>query len=110
MKEKNIVRKSSKQRRNMSSERSPYSEFLYSVLSPILGGLITVLNVIQFYCINRIQRMEGSRGVNNNNLAYIKSLCVSDIMAGVTMIILKSINPFMKTTFKGISIFLLFIG
>lgn len=96
----------------MSNQRSAYSEFLYSVLSPILGGLIVVLNTIQFYCIHRIQRMEagnGSRGGTNNNLSYIKSLCISDIMAGAIMVILKSMNPFMKTTLKGIFFILMIL-
>ena len=81
-------------------------DFLYTTITPILGGLIIVLNTLQYYCIRRIQRMETGRAggggqASHHNLAYIKSLCASDILAGVTMVVLKSMTPFMKTTLKG---------
>ena len=88
------------------------NNIIYTTITPTLGGLIIVLNTLQYYCIRRIQRMEsgragGGRLASHHNLAYIKSLCASDILAGVTMVVLKSMTPFMKTSLKGDKSFLM---
>ena len=81
--------------------QAPYSNVMYTIVSPVLGALIIILNCSQYFCVKRIQRAEGRGSSASANLVYIKSLCASDILAGVTMVVLKSMDPFMSTTLKG---------
>ena len=78
-----------------------YRTVLYTIVSPILAAFIVLLNGFQYLCIRRIQGMEVRGSSSSSNLVYIKSLCVSDILAGITMVVLKSMDPFMSTTLKG---------
>ncbi|XP_066925856.1 melatonin receptor type 1C-like [Clytia hemisphaerica] len=82
----------------MSSFNTTYSNLLYTTISPIIGTLVVILNSIEYFCIRRIEKLERSQ---STNILYIKSLCISDILAGVFMIILKSMNPFMDNQLKG---------
>lgn len=78
-----------------------YRTVLYTIVSPILAACIVLLNGFQYLCIRRIQGMEVRGSSSSSNLVYIKSLCVSDILAGITMVVLKSMDQFMSTTLKG---------
>lgn len=71
-----------------------YREFLYEILTPMMGGLIIVLNVLELFMILRDKSRKGV------GLVYILNLSISDVFVGLAMIILKIMTPFMKTTLK----------
>ena len=77
---------------------SAYSDAIYTTVTPILGGIVVVLNSLELFMIMKMQKKKRSK--ITNSFIFITNLCVSDIMVGVVMIILKSMDPYMKTDLK----------
>ena len=71
-----------------------YRAFLYEIVTPIMAGLIVVLNIIE---LAMILRNKGRKGVGT---IYILNLSASDVFVGVSMIVLKIMTQFRKTTLK----------
>ena len=80
--------------RKPQSKMSAYSEAIYTTITPLLGGVVVLLNLIEVAMIHKSKRKSA-------NQIYLLSLSFSDIFVGITMIVLKSMDPFMKTTLKG---------
>ena len=80
----------------MGKKMSAYSMAIYTTVTPSLGGVVIVLNIVEIILLLRKSRRNMTMA-----LTYILSLSISDLMVGIVMIILKSMDPFMKTTFKG---------
>lgn len=78
----------------MSKRPTAYGEFVYTHATPALAGIVLLFNVIVVVIIIKKVKMKPS-------LIYILNLCISDTFVGINMIILKSMDPFMKTTLKG---------
>lgn len=68
--------------------------FLYEIVTPIMGGLIVLLNVIEIVCIGRNEKRKKVGTI------YILNLSISDVIVGLMMILLKSMDPFMKDQLK----------
>ena len=79
--------------------KTPYQVALYTTVTPIFGSLILLLNSLELYCLVKLQKTR--QRLSSSSYIYIASLCVADITSGLMMIILKSIDPFMKTSLKG---------
>ena len=71
-----------------------YQSALYQVVTPAMGALAVVLNVIEIGFIVR-RRKTWRLGT-----IYLLNLAVSDVIVGLTMIFLKSMHPFMKRDLK----------
>ena len=78
----------------MAVKMSEYSDFLYTILIPALGGVVIILNIIEIIFIMKQKKFTMC-------LVYILNLSVSDVLVGAVMVTLKSMYPFMKTTLKG---------
>ena len=87
---------------------STYRNILYKYVTTVLGVFIIIFNGVKIYVIYR-RKNHQSLGI-----IYITNLAFSDFMVGVTMVILKSMDPFMRTALadnepaKGIYRFLRF--
>ena len=73
---------------------SQYRQALFEIVTPVMGGLVIVLNVIENCCILQLGRTQRPGAI------YILNLAISDIVVGLTMVILESIDPFMETDLK----------
>ncbi|XP_057310147.1 trace amine-associated receptor 13c-like [Hydractinia symbiolongicarpus] len=78
----------------MTGRPAAYGEVIYTHATPALAGLVLLFNVIVVAIIIKKVKLKPS-------LIYILNLCLSDTFVGINMIILKSMDPFMKTTLKG---------
>uniref|UniRef100_A0A7M5WM37 G-protein coupled receptors family 1 profile domain-containing protein n=2 Tax=Clytia hemisphaerica TaxID=252671 RepID=A0A7M5WM37_9CNID len=79
-------------------QMSAYSDAIYTTVTPILGGVVVILNSLELFMIMKMQKKKRSKVTNS--FIFITNLCVSDIMVGIVMIILKSMDPYMKTDLK----------
>lgn len=77
-----------------ASEMSAYRMFLYEIVTPIMRGLIVLLNVIEIVFIGRTEKRKKVGTI------YILNLSISDVIVGLMMILLKSMDPFMKGQLK----------
>ena len=84
----------------MSSKKkmSAYSDAIYTTVTPILGGVVIILNILELVFIFRLQKKK--RAKITKSFIYIINLCISDVMVGIVMVILKSMDPYMKTDLK----------
>ena len=73
---------------------SQYRQALFEIVTPVMGGLVIVLNIIEIGWILQQGRTQRPGAI------YILNLAISDIVVGLTMVILKSIDPFMETDLK----------
>ena len=73
---------------------SQYRQALFEIVTPVMGGLVIVLNIIEMGWILQQGRTQRPGAI------YILNLAISDIVVGLTMVILKSIDPFMETDLK----------
>ena len=73
---------------------SQYRQALFEIVTPVMGGLVIVLNIIEIGWILQQGRTQRPGDI------YILNLAISDIVVGLTMVILKSIDPFMETDLK----------
>ena len=71
-----------------------YQPGLYEVVTPVMGALAVVLNLIEIGFIVR------RRKTWRLGKIYLLSLAVSDVIVGLMMIFLKSMHPFMKSDLK----------
>ena len=73
---------------------SQYRQALFEIVTPVMGGLVIVLNIIEIGCILQQGKTQRPGAI------YILNLAISDVVVGLTMVILKSIDPFMETDLK----------
>ena len=73
---------------------SQYQQALFEIVTPVMGGLVIVLNIIEIGCILQQGKTQRPGAI------YILNLAISDVVVGLTMVILKSIDPFMETDLK----------
>ena len=71
-----------------------YRQALFELVTPVMGGFIIILNIIEIGYILQQGRTERPGAI------YILNLAISDVVVGLTMVILKSIDPFMETDLK----------
>lgn len=76
---------------------SEYSQAIYATVTPAIGGCVVVLNLLELFLIYKFTKKSRKKIVS---LIYLSSLSASDVMVGLVMIALKSMDPFMKTTLK----------
>jgi len=85
----------------MKSKKAPmsaYSNAIYTTVTPVIGGIAVILNIIELILIYKTQRRK--RNSVTKSFIYLSNLCLSDIIVGLVMITLKSMDPFMKTDLK----------
>lgn len=85
----------------MSSSKkkmSEYSDIIYTQVTPALGGVVVLLNILELFFIIKMEQKKRSK--YSKSFIYITNLCISDVMVGIVMIILKSMDPYMKTDLK----------
>lgn len=70
---------------------STYRNILYKYVTTILGVFIIIFNGVKIYLIY------GRKNHQSLGIIYITNLAFSDFMVGVSMVILKSMDPFMRT-------------
>ena len=80
----------------MSKRYSTYSNIIFDYVTPAIAGAVVFANTVELLLIMLPKKRKITLGI-----IYILNLCISDIMVGLFMIILKSMNPFMRTTLKG---------
>ena len=73
---------------------SQYRQALFEIVTPVMGGLVIVLNIIEIGYILQQGKTQRPGAI------YILNLAISDLVLGLTMVILKSIDPFMETDLK----------
>ena len=73
---------------------SQYRQALFEIVTPVMGGLVIVLNIIEIGCILQQGRTQRPGAI------CILNLATSDVAVGLTMVILKSIDSFMETDLK----------
>ena len=73
---------------------SQYRQALFETVTPVMGGLVIVLNIIEIGCILQQGRTQRPGAI------CILNLAISDVVVGLTMVILKSIDSFMETDLK----------
>ena len=73
---------------------SQYRQALFEIVTPVMGGLVIVLNIIEIGCILQQGRTQRPGAI------CILNLAISDVVVGLTMVILKSIDSFMETDLK----------
>lgn len=78
----------------MKMKMSLYSTVMYEFVTPALGVVVILLNILEAVLIKKSKH-------NSKGSIYLMSLAVSDILAGVIMVILKTMHQFMKTDLKG---------
>lgn len=76
---------------------SEYWQAIYTTVTPIIGALVVILNLLQLYFIYKFSKT-GRR--ITLYVIYISSLSASDVMGGMVMILVKSMTPFMNVTLK----------
>ena len=74
---------------------SEYRRILYTTVSPVIGALVVIFNLLELFTIYKLNRKSQRTTLY---VIYLSSLSASDFTAGLIMIILKSMDPFMKTT------------
>ena len=70
---------------------STYQNILYKYVTTILGVFIIIFNGVKIYLIY------GRKNHQSLGIIYITNLAFSDFMVGVSMVVLKSMDPFMRT-------------
>ena len=73
---------------------SQHRQALFEIVTPIMGGLVIVLNIIEIGYILQQGRTQRPGAI------CILNLGISDVAVGLTMVILKSIDSFMETDLK----------
>ncbi|XP_066934064.1 glucose-dependent insulinotropic receptor-like [Clytia hemisphaerica] len=73
---------------------STYNKILYQYVTTSIGALVIASNSIMLVCIRR------SKAHKNKpvGFVYVINMAASDLFVGVTMVILKSMHPYMGTT------------
>ena len=73
---------------------STYKTILYQYVTTTIGALVIASNSIMLVCIRR------SKAHKNKpvGFVYVINMAASDLFVGVTMVILKSMHPYMGTT------------
>ena len=79
---------------------SAYSDAIYTTVTPVIGGITVILNVIELVLIYKLQRQKRNKKAATKSFIYLVNLSVSDVIVGLVMIVLKSMDPFMKTDLK----------
>ena len=72
-----------------------YREILYQHVTLVIAALAILINGVVIYLIRKSKQNKVLA------LVFILNLAFSDLFAGMLMLILKIMHPYMKTTFKG---------
>lgn len=75
---------------------SSYRSFLFTTATPVIAALAILLNMIEIILIVKERKARRNLG-----RIFILNLAISDVIVGVVMIILKSLDPYMKVELKG---------
>ena len=78
---------------------SLYSEIIYTTVTPIIGVIVVILNITELFFIVKLERRKRTARFTKSFI-YITNLCISDVIVGIVMIVLKSMDPYMKTDLK----------